>query len=154
MMKLLQRFFIFQKTGSTAPNMNIAAGILTNISAFTKSTYTFVFVCFVISKFPNIRWIITSKAYLCISAYFNTLSNAHTNKSWTSGRIIRIMVIEEHSGVSIIAEMITYSAIFMSSRRIEHGERWLHKSRTFCYFVVDTLSFCLYFQTSGSLFLS
>ena len=74
--------------GSTTPNMNITAVILTNITAFGRFTHTLVLVAFNVGEFPDIRRVMTSEAYFGIFAYFDTLRNVHTDESWTSGRII------------------------------------------------------------------
>ena len=121
--------------GSTTPNMNITAIISTNITAFGRFTYTFVLVAFNVGEFPDIRGVMTSEAYLGIFAYFDSLRNAHINEYWTSGRKIGIVIIEEHSGVSIYSKEATNATIFMSSRRIEHDKRWLYMFWTPVYFI-------------------
>ena len=46
--------------GSTTPNMNITAVILTNITGFGRFAYTLVLVAFNVGEFPDIRRVMTS----------------------------------------------------------------------------------------------
>ena len=85
---------------TATPNMNITAGVLTNITTFTRITHTFVFVTSNVCKFPDIRWVVTSEANLGIFTHINTLHDTHTDESRASRRKMRVVVIIEHMGVS------------------------------------------------------
>ena len=143
---------------TTAPNMNIAVRVLTNVAAFSWFTHTFVFIISYVCEFPDIWRVVTLDADFSIFTYFDTLLNTHTNESWTSSRKTRTMIIVQHPGVPIFTQLVTNATILMSPGRLKHCKRLLGMfsiltcfavARGRSYFWTSRTSFCIFGKILG-----